>query len=124
VNQLLAVATGGALGALLRYGVSLGVHGLLGRGFPYGTLTVNVSGSLALGLLYVLLLERSALGPEWRLGLLVGLLGAFTTFSTFALESLLLVEEGAPLRALLNVVANVITCLVACWAGLWLGRSL
>jgi len=124
VNQLLAVAAGGALGALLRYGVSLGVHGLFGRGFPYGTLTVNVSGSLAIGLLYVLLLERSALAPEWRLALLVGLLGAFTTFSSFAIETLLLGEEGAPVRALLNVVASVVTCLAACWAGLWIGRSL
>jgi CrcB protein len=96
VTQLLAVAAGGALGALLRYGVSL----------------------------YVLLLERSALGPEWRLALLVGLLGAFTTFSSFAIETLVLVEEGAPLRALLNVVASVVTCLAACWAGLWIGRSL
>jgi len=124
VNQLFAVAAGGALGALLRYGVSIGVHGLFGRGFPYGTLTVNVSGSLLMGLLYVLLLERSALAPEWRLALLVGVLGAFTTFSSFAIETLVLVEEGAPLRALLNVVANVVTCLTACWAGLWIGRSL
>lgn len=124
MTQLLAVAAGGALGALLRYGMSLGVHGLLGRGFPYGTLTVNVTGSLAMGVLYVLLLERSALGPEWRLALLVGLLGAFTTFSSFAIETLVLVEEGAPWRALANVLASVVTCLVACWAGLWIGRSL
>ena len=92
MTQLLAVAAGGALGALLRYGMSLGVHGLLGRGFPYGTLTVNVTGSLAMGVLYVLLLERSALGPEWRLALLVGLLGSFTTFSSFAIETLVLVD--------------------------------
>ncbi len=124
MTQLLAVAAGGALGALLRYGMSLGVHGLLGRGFPYGTLTVNVTGSLAMGVLYVLLLERSALGPEWRLALLVGLLGSFTTFSSFAIETLVLVEEGAPWRALANVLASVVTCLVACWAGLWIGRSL
>ncbi len=124
MTQLLAVAAGGALGALLRYGVSLGVHALLGRGFPYGTLTVNVTGSFAMGLLYVLLLERSALAPEWRLALLVGLLGAFTTFSSFAIETLVLVEEGAHLRALANVIASVVTCLVACWAGLWIGRAL
>ncbi len=124
MTQLLAIAAGGALGALLRYGMSLGVHGLLGRGFPYGTLTVNVTGSLAMGVLYVLLLERSALGPEWRLALLVGLLGSFTTFSSFAIETLVLVEEGAPWRALANVLASVVTCLVACWAGLWIGRSL
>jgi len=124
MTGLLAVALGGACGALLRYGVSNGVHGLLGRAFPYGTLTVNVVGSLLMGLLYVHLLERSALGPEWRLGLLVGVLGAFTTFSSFALETLALVEQGEPLRALVNILASVATCLVACWLGLQLGRSL
>ena len=124
MTPLVAVAVGGALGALLRYGVSIGVHGLLGRGFPYGTLTVNVSGSLLMGLFYVLLLERSSLAPEWRLALLVGLLGSFTTFSAFALETLALIEEGAPFRALANVAASVVACLAACAAGLWLGRSL
>ncbi|HEY5719463.1 MAG TPA: fluoride efflux transporter CrcB [Gammaproteobacteria bacterium] len=124
MSGLLAVAFGGACGALLRYGVANGVHGLLGRAFPYGTLTVNVSGCLLVGLLYVHLIERSALAPEWRLGLLVGVLGAFTTFSSFALETLALVEQGEPLRALVNILASVVTCLVACWLGLQLGRSL
>jgi len=122
VIQLAAIAAGGALGALLRYGVAQGTHALLGRGFPYGTLVANVGGSLLMGWLYVVLIERSALGPEWRAALLVGLLGAFTTFSTFSIETLLLVEEGEFVKALANVVASVVTCLAACWLGLQLGR--
>lgn len=123
MTQLLAIAAGGALGALLRYGVASGVHGVLGRGFPYGTLTANVAGSLLMGWLYVVLLERSLLGPQWRAALLIGLLGAFTTFSTFSIETLLLIEEGETARALANVLLSVILCLVAVWAGLMLGRS-
>jgi len=122
--QLIAIAVGGAVGALLRYGVSVGVAGLLGRGFPYGTLAVNVLGCLAMGILYVLLLERLALGAEWRAALLVGLLGAFTTFSTFSMETLLLVENGEQLRALGNIAATVVLCLLATWVGIVLGRSL
>lgn len=122
--QLIAIAVGGAVGALLRYGVSVGVAGLLGRGFPYGTLAVNVLGCLAMGILYVLLLERLALGAEWRAALLVGLLGAFTTFSTFSMETLLLVENGEQLRALGNIAATVVLCLLATWVGIVLGRNL
>lgn len=120
----MAIAGGGALGALMRYWVALAVYGLLGRGFPYGTLAVNVLGSGLIGLLSVLFLERMALGPEWRAGVLVGFLGAFTTFSTFSYETLMLMEDGQALRAMVNVVANVVFCITAAWAGVVLGRSL
>ncbi len=123
-SQALAIAAGGAVGALLRYWTSLSVHGLLGRAFPYGTLTVNVVGSLVMGVLYVLLLERLTLGPEWRAALLVGLLGAFTTFSTFSLETMNILEQGAYLKALLNVLLNVTLCLAAVWLGIVTGRQL
>ena len=121
--QLLAIAAGGALGAMARYGVSHGVHGMLGRSFPYGTLIVNVAGSFAIGILFVLLTERLELGAQWRAFLMVGFLGAFTTFSTFSLETLELLESGAVTSALVNVISNVILCIGAAWIGLMLGRS-
>lgn len=121
---LLAIALGGAAGAVLRFGVAAGMTALLGRAFPYGTLAANVLGCLAMGVLYVLFLERMAVGPELRAALLVGLLGAFTTFSTFSIETLVLVENGEPVRALLNVVLSVMLCLGATWIGLLVGRQL
>ncbi len=122
--MVVAIALGGAAGALLRFWMSGAVHALLGRGFPYGTLAVNVLGSLAMGFLYVWLLERSTLGPEWRGALLVGLLGAFTTFSTFSLETLNLVEEGALARAVANVLLSVVLCIGAAWCGMLAARQL
>ncbi len=124
MTQIIAIAAGGAAGALLRYWTSLSVHSLLGRGFPYGTLTVNVLGSLLMGALYALLVERLTLAPEWRGAILIGLLGAFTTFSTFSIETLNLVEQGAHLKALLNVLLSVTLCLAAAWLGVTTGRQL
>ncbi len=124
MNQALAIAAGGAAGALLRYWTSLGVHYLLGRGFPYGTLTVNVAGSLLMGLLFVLFVERFNLGSEWRAAILIGLLGSFTTFSTFSIETLNLLEQGETLKALLNILLSVTLCLGAAWLGIITGRQL
>ncbi len=122
--RVLAIAAGGAVGALLRYWVSSGTHALLGRGFPYGTLVVNVLGSFAIGFLFVLFLERMTLSGEWRAGILVGVLGAFTTFSTFSIETLNLLEEGSHLKASLNVDFIVALCLAVAWFGLLLGRTI
>ncbi|MCP5150115.1 MAG: fluoride efflux transporter CrcB [Ectothiorhodospiraceae bacterium] len=124
MTDTLSIAAGGALGALARYWVSTAVYALLGRGFPYGTLVVNVVGSAAMGFLYVMVLERTDLGPAWRGALLVGFLGAFTTFSSFSLETLALLENGMRLRAAGNVVASVLLCLLACWVGLVIARRL
>ena len=124
MTTVLAIAAGGAGGALLRYWCSQGIHALLGRGFPYGTLTVNVAGSLLMGFLFVLLNERQFVAPEWRAFLLIGLLGAFTTFSAFSIETLNLLEQGEVLKAGLNIVFSVSLCLVACWSGIILGRQL
>ena len=118
------IATGGAAGALLRYWVSNGVHALLGYGFPYGTLIVNSSGCLLMGLLYVFLFERMDVSAEWRAGLLIGLLGAFTTFSAFSIETLNLIEAGEQAKAGLNILLSVTLCLFGCWIGMVLGRQI
>lgn len=122
--QIIAIAIGGALGSVLRFSLSGGIHHWLGRDFPYGTLTVNVLGSLLMGFLYIVLLERSSLGSEWRALLLIGFLGAFTTFSTFSLETLNLIESGALLKAAVNILLSVTLCLLAAWAGMLGGRQL
>ena len=121
--QTLAIAGGGAMGALLRFWMSTGIYNVFGRGFPYGTLAVNVLGSLLMGFLYVLLIDKLPLGPNWRAALLVGLLGAFTTFSTFSMETLNLIEEGELTRAMLNVALSVVLCLLAAWLGVLAGRT-
>ncbi len=121
--QALAIATGGAVGALLRFWMSNGIYALLGRSFPFGTLAVNVLGSLLMGFLYVLLIDKLSLGPHWRAALLIGLLGAFTTFSTFSIETLNLIEEGEAMKALLNVILSVVLCLGAAWLGVLAGRT-
>lgn len=124
MTQTIAIALGGAVGALLRFWTSQGVYSLLGRAFPYGTLAVNVSGSLLMGLLYVYFFDRAVLAPEWRAALLIGLLGAFTTFSTFSIETLNLIEQGELAKAVLNVLLSVGLCLLATFFGILIGRQL
>ncbi|MBT9096693.1 fluoride efflux transporter CrcB [Methylovulum psychrotolerans] len=125
MNQLFAVALGGACGAVLRFMVSTGVYHWLGRGFPYGTLAVNVIGSLLLGLLTeALVLNRIAFALDYRAAILVGFIGAFTTFSTFSLETVYLLQQGQAAKALLNVAVSVGVCLLAIWLGLLCGKAL
>lgn len=122
--KIFAIASGGAIGALLRYAISNGTHMLLGRAFPYGTLAVNVIGCMGMGLLYVLFLERLSMSPEWRAAMQIGLLGALTTFSTFSIETLLLLENGETQKAVLNILLSVLLCLAATWAGMLMGRQI
>ena len=124
LRTMLAIAAGGACGALLRFWVTQGAHALLGRGFPYGTLIVNVAGSVAIGVLYVALSERHGIAPEWRSAIATGFLGAFTTFSTFSLDTLLLVHQGDHLKAGVNVLSSVALCLAGCWLGMAAARQL
>ncbi len=125
MNQLVVIALGGACGAVLRFLMSTGLYSWLGRDFPYGTLLINVSGSFLMGLLSeALILQRIAIGVEYRAAILVGLLGAFTTFSTFSLETLLLMEQGNLGKAAMNTLASVGGCLFAVWLGLLLGRAI
>lgn len=124
MKQVIAIALGGAVGSLLRYGTSNAVHLWMTRAFPYGTLVVNVSGCLVMGILYVLLVERLSLGPEWRAALLIGVLGGYTTFSSFSMETVLLFEDGEHVKALANIILSVSLCLVAVWLGVVAGRRL
>jgi len=125
LSQSLLVGAGGFVGAALRFGVSGGVQRLAGfSSFPYGTLAVNVLGCLAIGLLSGLAESRQVLTPEARLLILIGLLGSFTTFSTFGYETLTLLRDGVLLRAAANVALQVGLGLGAAWAGLALSRVL
>ena len=125
MNQLIAVALGGACGAVVRFLMSTGLYQWLGRGFPYGTLVVNVVGSFLIGLLTeALILQRIAITLEYRAAILVGFIGAFTTFSTFSLETIYLIEQGSLNKAVLNIVVSVFGCLLAVWIGLLCGRTL
>jgi len=122
--RVLAIAGGGAAGAVARYWVSGRVYAWLGTGFPWGTLAVNVAGSFLIGLLAILLVERLPYSAEWRSLLVVGFLGAFTTFSTFSLETLTLIEQADYAKALANAVMSVVACLAATWLGVVAGRAL
>lgn len=124
MGQIIAIALGGAAGAVLRFWVAGAVYAWLGRSFPHGTLFVNVSGCFLMGLCSELMLQRFPLAAEYRAAILVGLLGAYTTFSTFALETLTLIEQEGVLKAALNAFLSVVLCLVAVWTGLLLGRKL
>ena len=124
MSQVIAIAVGGAFGSVLRYGLSTWVHTLVGRGFPYGTLAVNVLGCLAMGFLFVLLVERMGESALWRAGLLIGVLGGFTTFSTFSIETFNLVEQGAMAKAAANMAASLVLCVGATWLGAILARQI
>ena len=122
--NLLAIAIGGAMGSLCRYGMSNGIDLLLGREFPYSTLAVNILGSIIMGIAYVMMIEKFEVSPEWRMGIIVGLLGAFTTFSTFSIETLDLIETGENLKAGLNMFLSVTLCISGCWLGMILARQI
>ena len=120
--SLLAIGIGGALGSVSRFLVAREMGHRLGNFLPFGTLIVNVLGSLALGWLASVLLARPEINIALRLGIAVGFLGAFTTFSTFSLESVQLLLSGAVWRAMLNVAANTLLCLGMCFLGVQLAR--
>jgi len=124
VNQLFAIAIGGAIGALMRFWVSSAVYQVLGRGFPYGTLSVNLLGSFLMGFLAYFMLERLSINAEWRAAILIGFLGSFTTFSTFSMETLNLLLDEAYVKALANILLSVVLCLFAAGLGLWLARQI
>lgn len=117
---ILCIGLGGFFGAVARYGLNAGVHTLLGdraAGFPAGTLVINVIGCFVLGFTAHFLTERVLIAHELRLALTIGFLGAFTTFSTYALDTLVLANHGHVLFVGLNLLVTNALCLLAVWGG-------
>lgn len=123
MKHLLLVAAGGAIGAALRHLVNLGSLRLFGPGFPYGTLTVNIVGSLIMGIFVELLVLKLQGSGNLRLFIATGLLGGFTTFSAFSLDVAVMAERGAIAMAGAYVAASVVLSISALFAGLWLVRA-
>lgn len=115
----LLIAIGGALGSLARYWINIAIVARTGEVFPWGTVLINISGSFLIGLLASLTGPegRWAVSPEFRLFMLVGFCGGYTTFSSFSLQTLALFEAGDPIRAGANVLLSVTLCLIAVWLG-------
>lgn len=120
----LFIAIFAVIGAFARYGQTWLVQGMFGRTFPFATLSINVLGSFLMGLLFFGVLERLNLSSELRTGILSGGLGAYTTFSTFSLESLLLLENGELVKAGIYIVASVVLSIGAAILGAHLVRSI
>jgi CrcB protein len=123
---LLAIALGGAFGAVARFTVSnyfnqtLQVHHTV----HIGTMVVNIIGSFIMGLVYVYIVERELFHPHWKSIVMVGFLGAFTTFSSYSLEAINFYEKGHPLLALAYVVTSVVACLCAAGGAIYIARNL
>ncbi len=118
------IAVFSILGDWTRYGQSLLVQKVFGRDFPWATLSINVLGCFIMGFLFFETLERISLSPELRTGILTGGLGAYTTFSTFSMETLVLFENGEPVKGLLYMFSSLFLCVAAAFAGAWISRSI
>lgn len=122
LSKYLAVGVGGAAGAIARYFFAQIFSATLAP-FPFATFLINVSGSFLVGALFALAVERTMIGENWRIALIVGFIGAYTTFSTFELETLLLVREKRFLIAVLYVLSSVVLGFLGVAAGIWLARK-
>jgi len=120
----IAIAVGGTCGCWARYGMTNLIQSIYGRDFPYATLSINVLGSFLMGFLFIETLERLTVTPELRSGLLTGFLGGFTTFSTFSMETLLLIEQGYSLKAGLYFLLSGGLGFFAAFAGAYIARNL
>ena len=123
IQETIAIAFGGALGALSRYWMGHVVTAYMGPHYPYGTLLVNILGSLLMGVFYVLMIEKTHLSAIWRSVTIVGFLGAFTTFSTLSLQAFALFEESRFIAALGYVLISVTVCIMASAAGVVAARQ-
>ena len=121
-QMIIAVGMGGFLGAISRFSLSNGIQKIMGTSFPYGTLSVNVIGSFLIGFL-VLYFEQT-LSPNQKLFAVTGLLGALTTFSTFSLETVQLLQQNLYVKALSNISLNILLCIFATVLGMMLFRKI
>ena len=119
-----AIAAGGVLGCWARYAMTNLVQAIYGRDFPYATLSINVLACFMMGFLFEETLERLTISPVLRVGVLTGFIGGFSTFSTFAMETLLLAEQGEPGKGVLYVVVSILFGLAAVTGGVYIARSL
>ncbi len=124
MEKIVIIGTGGFLGAITRYWIAVWIGERWGRSFPLGTFIINVTGSLVIGFLMPLLTERFMANPQWRLFLVVGFLGAYTTFSTFEYETGALIRDGEWIIACLNVILSVIVGFIALKLGEAAARSI
>lgn len=120
--KFLAIALGGAAGSVLRFWLSTAIQTRFPVNFPLGTLSVNVIGSLLIGMSLIIIQQRFQGNEILRAMIIIGLLGGFTTFSAFSLETLQLLQGGFWNKALLNIIGSVLVCLVAAWVGMGIGR--
>lgn len=123
MNMIVAIALGGGLGAVGRYAVGAGALAIFGPGFPIGTLLANVVGGFLMGVVVEAGALKYSYSPELRAFLTIGVLGGFTTFSAFSLESALMMERGEWGLAFIYVVGSAVLAIAALFAGLWLVRS-
>lgn len=125
MENTVLIFLGAGIGGVLRYWISTFVYSFVNRPFPYGTLFVNVSGSLLMGILFVLIMDRfENFGPPLRSLLLIGLLGGYTTFSSFSIETINLIENGQWIGACMNIVLSTFLCIMAAWIGVIGARML
>ena len=124
MTTILAIAFGGAIGSVARYGMNLYSEHLVGLEFPYGIFLTNVIGSLAIGICFVLIVERPVINDIWRSILMIGFLGGFTTFSTFSLQSIELIQAGRTVEAFVYIFGSLVLSILGCWLGIMAARAL
>jgi len=123
MEKYLFIGLGGFLGSIIRYALSTAVYRAAGESFPYGTVTVNIIGCFIIGLLMTLFQERFVVQSNLRLFVIIGILGGFTTFSSFSYETFALLKAGNIFDAAMNSLLSLFGCIAATWGGYLIGKN-